>query len=59
MLLRVALLHLAKELVPSFSMIWPAPETRPESLTVPTEGSVFTTVYILKMLVLCVAETVS
>ena len=59
MLKLVALLHLVKALVPSSLTIWPALETRPDSLTVLIMGLVFTTAYILKMPELFAVETVS
>ena len=55
----VVLLHLAKAQVPSFLTMWPVLEMRPDSLTVPTMVLVFTTVFILRTLVLFAAEIVS
>ncbi len=59
MLKLVALLHLARALVPSSLTTWPALEMKPDSLTVPTMELVFITVHILKMLVLFAVEIVS
>ena len=59
MLKLVALLLLVRVLVPSSLITWPALEMKPDSLTVPTMGLVFITVYILKMLVSFAVETVS
>jgi hypothetical protein len=50
MLKLVALLHLARVLVPSSLTTWPALDLKPDSLTVPTMAWEFITAYILKML---------